>query len=242
MIFGQRTFKTLRTGVLILTTVFSAQLFAESGAIIQHMKDATTLNRERAPRYAALSEGKSLPLSYELILMENLAQLITQSLDDKARIYNAEGIGLFFDDLIDMRFTPLFQKTFGQEGPPVTRITIDVKSLRRRWIKMHKENKQTKIYEEALTLLDEGDLQATNQNCLTRHFVESIARSILNRKWHQDRAATAKLSDPAPILNSFLSIQINSLSWAYSLDRRAYSIQKENIPLFCQDVPAIPYK
>jgi hypothetical protein len=56
------------------------------------------------------------------------------------------------------------------------------------------------------------------------------------------KAKINNLDDPKPLLVSFIKIQLHSLGWAYSLDKRAFEIQnKYGVPLFCQDVPVIQY-
>lgn len=210
--------------------------------IRKHLKDATSLNRKRAPLYARLSSLQSLPLSYELITMENLALVATLNLDLEASVYLKAGIGLFNDDLVDMAETPAFQDHFDQNLAPTKKIAVDTKRLKKRWNKLILNENLETIYQESVWLLEEGELKETNQNCLTRHFVESIARSIKNHQGHREKSKELNLADPKELLLSFLKIQITSLSWAQSLDKRAFPIQKDNIPLFCRDVPHINYQ
>jgi len=217
-------------------------IHAEELPIKKHMKDARIINRHRASLYSELSRGRSLPLSYELITMENLAQIGTANIDLEGKIYLENGIGLFKDDIIDMSLTPEFSPTFKNNDSPVVRIKVETKALRKKWLDLIKKDDLKAIYDEAVDLVDHGTLKETNQNCLTRHFVESVARSLMNMEGHRLKAKDSGLPDPKKLLLSFLKLQIRSLGWAQSLDKRAFPIQKDNIPLFCQDVPAIPYK
>ena len=229
---------------LIVFTLFSLgnSSFASEMAIKKHLTDASKLNRERAILYAKESNGLSLPLSYELITMENLAVLVTHHMDEKAKIYMENGIGLFNDDLIDMKLTPDFRPNFQNNNFPKNRVSLNIKKIKAKWSQNLKDGHLHDIYQDAVYLLEHGELKEINQNCLSRHFVESIARSILNHEGHREKAQSLGLEDPQSLLLSFLRTQIFTLSWAYSLDKRAYTIQKRNIPLFCQDVPVIPYK
>lgn len=234
--------KTIQLSLLVLLLGHSPFTFGNELPIKKHMKDAKKINRERAPLYAKLSGGRSLPLSYELITMENLGQLATSNLDLKAKIYLDNGIGLFNDDLIDMSHTPIFSSTFKNNDYPTVRIKFDIKALKEKWLDLIKKDEVEYIYDEAVDLIEHSALKETNQNCLTRHFIESIARLLLNMEEHRTKAMIFGLEDPKPIILSFLKLQIRTLGWAQSLDNRAFHIQKENIPLFCQDVPPIPYK
>lgn len=211
-------------------------------AIRKHLLDATKLNQERIFKYARLSKGASLGLSRELILMEELGLLATIKLDLKASKYIEMGVNVFKDDLVDMALTPDFSPNYQEISHPIEHQTVSINSIKKKWLKLIETDELDKIYAHTLELLDHGLLREKNQNCLTRHFVESIARSLLNLPIHQNKALELGLKDPKPLIISFLKIQIKSLAWAYSLDTRAFEIQKQNIPLFCQDVPPISYK
>lgn len=230
--------KTLTCLLLLLT---SLNLWAK-GPIKRHLVDATKINQERRPLYEALTNGESKRLSNELILMEKLALLIAGSLDQSAKEYIDHGVMIFEDDLVDMKYTPDFKERFENDQFPTSRISIDIKQLKKRWLKFIKAHDIDLLYQDTVSLLDEKELSHTNQNCLTRHFVESIARFSKNLETHKINAAKNNLPDPSPHLISFIKVQIRSLSWAYSLDKRAYELQnKYGVPLFCQDVPVIQY-
>jgi hypothetical protein len=225
----------------IILLMVSFPLFAEL-PINKHLRDATKLNILRTPLYGELTNQESVKLSYELIAMENLAILFTLKLDLLARPYLKAGINIFKDDLIDMSLTPKFLTHFEDNDAPVEHIKINMSSISKDWVLKVKNNELNEIYLEAVQLLDAGELQNKNQNCLSRHFVESIARSLLNLEGHRTKALELNMEDPIKLIKKFLKVQIRSLSWAHSLDRRAFQFQRENIPLFCQDVPLIPYK
>ena len=223
---------------LVVFTISSAHAYLP---IYKHLSDATKINRERAPKYAELSNNKSLKLSYELIAMERVGILGTIKLDYEAKAYLKHDIGVFHDDLIDMALTPKFSSHYLDNLAPREQIIYKTKPIIKKWKESIKQYDLQAIYDEAVVLLEVGELKETNQNCLTRHFVESIARSILNHEGHRTKALSLGLKDPKEMLLEFLKIQVNSLIWTESLDKRAFKIQKENIPLFCNDVPAIPY-
>ncbi len=233
---------TAKVSLLALICLLSVEVKADFLPIRKHLTDATKINRARAPLYARQSNLKSLPLSYELITMENLAATITIKLDLKAKKYLSKGVGLFNDDLVDMALTPAYSQSFEHNNAPSSRINFDTSSVRKKWITFVNDQNLNQIFNEAVYLLESGELKDSNQNCLTRHFVESIARSVRNHEGHREKSEKLGLEDPKEILVSFLKMQINTLFWAQSLDRRAFDIQKQNIPLFCQDVPVIDYK
>lgn len=233
-------FYSLLTGLILLLSANS--ISARELPIRIHLRDATKLNHDRAFKYAKLTDGKSYRLSRELILMEELALLATINLDLQASHYIEKGVNIFKDDLVDMALTPEFKEQFENDLAPTEQVFIDIKKLEKTWIKHLKADNLDTIYHEAVELLDFGNLKEKNQNCLTRHFVESIARGLMNLETHRKKASELNLEDPKSLALKFINIQIRSLSWAYSLDKRAFPIQKANIPFFCQDVPVIPYK
>jgi hypothetical protein len=234
--------------LFFIATISLQDLRAESEPVFKgdaikiHLKDASKLNRERAFKYAKLSKGQSLALSYELITMENLAVFFTKILDYKAREYGKKGVGLFHQDLVDMKLTPEFRSSFSNNEFPKQRMVLDIKGLRNQWMDYVRNDELEILYKELLEILDNGRLSYKNQNCLTRHFVESIARGLLNLEKHRTKAQEVGLNDPKDISIEFIELQLASLSWAYSLDKRAYKLQQQNIPIYCQDVPPIQYK
>ncbi|MBY0415620.1 MAG: hypothetical protein K2Q18_15710 [Bdellovibrionales bacterium] len=228
--------------LIIATFVVISVAEASSLAIRTHLTEATQLNHDRAPLYAKLTSNKSLKLSQELILMENLAKVATLHLDLQTIDYTKNGVGLFHDDLVEMKLTPAFSETFPNEESPKTRVEIEIKNLKRRWLDLINNDELETVYQEAVNLLDEGALREKNQNCLTKHFVESIARGLMNYEGHLEKSRSSGLADPKAILLTFLKIQIHSLGWTKRLDRKAFPLQYKGVPIFCQDVPQIPYK
>ena len=214
----------------------------EGDAIKTHLSDASKLNRKRALDYSKLSDGQSLALSYELIAMEHLGLLLTKSLDDKARKYGDKGVGLFHQDLVDMKLTPIFRNTFVNNDNPTKRIHLKVNEFKNRWLILIKNDDLDALYQELVETLEKGKLSSKNQNCLTRHFVESIAKGLFNLEKHRLNAQEVNLDDPKELLLKFIKLQITTLNWAYSLDKRAFFLQQKNIPIFCQDVPPIDFK
>ncbi len=210
--------------------------------IQKHLKDATKLNRERMYKYAILTDNESLTLSRELIIMEKLGILATMGLDSAAREYIKNGVPLFEAELTDMRLTPKFSNNFTASNPPTEYQSIKIADFTKLWSKQLKQKNYDELYSTLIDLLENGALKEINQNCLTRHFVESIARSLLLMPVHKNMAKALSLKSPESLSLKFIKLQIRSLKWANSLDKRAFAIQSRDIPIFCQDVPAILYK
>lgn len=227
---------------VLVATIFYGDIFAHDLPIRTHLIDATKINYQRMFRYSKLTNNRSLSLSRELILMEELALIATINLDLKARKFHSLGIPVFLENLTDMSLTPKFEEHFTETIAPTQYQNINIKKLKNNWLTFLKNKDLQNIYTEAIEILDNGYLKEKNQNCLTRHLVESIARSIMLLPEHLHKTEPSLQNELESLSLDFISIQIRSLVWTNSLDKRAFFIQKSNIPFFCQDVPPISYK
>ena len=68
----------------------------------KHLIDAITVNKTRKPIYAAMTKGRSRPLSNFLIWNEYLILPIAWYFDIWARKFNQQGIGIISKDFISM--------------------------------------------------------------------------------------------------------------------------------------------
>jgi hypothetical protein len=77
-------------------------------------------------------------------------------------------------------------------------------------------------------------------NCLTRHFLESIARAAALAP-KQNALARAKLGVPSlEISRQFILSHLAVLKIARQIDAMAAPLQSAGVPIVCQDVPPIP--
>ena len=80
-------------------------------------------------------------------------------------------------------------------------------------------------------------------NCLQRHFLESIART-LNHSIKNYIPALKNSKDKKKymkFLRNYLDKQFLSVKWSRFFDKRAGKYQQKGLKLFCQDIPHIPY-
>lgn len=68
----------------------------------QHLKEAIALNQLRAPLYAARSGGASRCVSRRLVLLEQLTRPFAWLTDQRAKKWNARGVGIVRDDFVPM--------------------------------------------------------------------------------------------------------------------------------------------
>ena len=76
-------------------------------------------------------------------------------------------------------------------------------------------------------------------HCLTRHLLESIARIASLAATGDKKALAQGLPPPRNIFRSMIFGHLAMLDWATSIDRSALPLQKEGLPILCQDIPPI---
>jgi hypothetical protein len=216
--------------------------FPSSGACItQHLKEAMVLNRERMPRYATLSNGRSNEIIRDLISLEQQMLIPSKILDRLARKYHQEGIPVFCQDMMPMHLTPDFESSY-RDGAPALKdyITPSARHI--------KADLRRGLREGGFAGLDYQAMkwyrvyaQEPRFNCMIRHFLESTVRSARLAQKYDQYAQDNKLNSPNRLMLRYLQLSFLSFSQAISLDRRAAPLQAQGIPILCQDVPHIPF-
>jgi hypothetical protein len=230
----------------LLTLIPFPTSFAEAenrcfNAIQNHVKEAIIHNKKVASIYSELSHGSSTLLSWSLIATEEISIFLLKGMEKKAKLYQEKGIALLCEEVVDMKTLPVFQNQLRSELRPVEFFEYDQSKIRKKIKELTDNDQFDRAYqsiESDLIVLD----NYPHQLCLTRHILESIARTLLLSPKHRAAAKKLNLPDPKEIIKDFITIQRRSLPWAYYLDRWAFSLQKEGLMIYCQDVPAIPWK
>ena len=210
------------------------------GPFEQHLRDALALNQKRAPRYAALSQGASIPISRKLILAERLLLPVAWAFDRWAHPYHEAGIPLLTDVFESMdRVPPFVASQAGSSEKP--RLRTSAKRLRgavqRAW--------RTEGFAGASRVLDRARLALAAQpcfNCMVRHLAESALRVANVAEQYTERAQEAGLPSPRLLYSLLLRMHLWGFGLAAWLDDGAAPLQAAGLPILCQDVPTIsPY-
>lgn len=234
------------TTLLLLTLGFISSSFAEErkdcfNSIQKHISEAIEHNSSVKPRYARLSNGDSNRLSATLITLEKMSRLLVKNIERETRIYQQEGIGLLCDELADMKALPPFQESLDYELRPTEFYQYDHKGLNQKLKKLMKQDQLEEAYQ--LVALDLHKLEEMPyQQCLTRHFLESIARTLKLSDKHREEAIQRGLPDPLRLIKKFITLQRRGLVLTNYLDTQAFPLQKNGVLIYCQDVPAILWK
>ena len=209
------------------------------GPFEHHLREAIALNRERAPRYAALSAGASRPISRGLIAAEYLLLPVARWFDGRAAPYHRAGIPLLEDLFVPMERAPAFGSIHleSDDGPRAS--GVRPVAMRRRVSRAYREAEfagAASALAEELSALS----AAPHTDCLVRHLLESALRLATLAPHHVARCAEQGLPSPAPLLARLLRMHLWGFTSAAVLDRRARPLQLRGIPILAQDLPPIP--
>ena len=211
---------------------------ARSSPFTTHLRDAIRLNKERAPRYSALTAGQSRKISRRMIFFERLTIPVAMLFDVCARKYQRAGIPLLSEDMVSMAKTPPFSDRLA--SPPALQrfVPADARGIAKRIRRAYKQQKWSgvsRVAEEEL-----GKLGGSGaHHALLRHMLESVAR-ISHLAPKHSSLARQKGMKPTDTF-SWRLIQLHLLAFpSFSkLDRMAAPLQSRGLPIIHQDVPPI---
>lgn len=207
------------------------------GAFEAHLLEAIALNRERAPRYASLSDGESRIISRMLIMSETLLIPVARWFDRRALPYAAAGVPLLHDVFVSMSLTPAFSTCAVWSPQRAFDPTVAARAARR-----VKEGATKGGFVGAATAIQRElhELEAEPRtNAMLRHLLESARRVAMIAPRSIQQSAARELPDPSRLLGQLLSLHVRGLRGAGVLDRLAYPLQLRGIPILAQDVPPI---
>ena len=209
------------------------------GPFERHLREAIALNRERAPRYAALSRGQSRAISNALIGAEIGLLPVARWFDAAARPYHAAGIPLLEDLFMPMASTPPFQDSRLMSAAAQVVSLKRPRAIRQRVRRAFRAGSfaaAAAVLEEELALLAVDP----ETNCMIRHLLESAHRLTLMAPEQVEQARARGLRSPAPLLRRLLALHLWGLRAANALDRRALPLQRRGIAILAQDLPRVP--
>lgn len=207
-----------------------------------HLQEAIKQNKERLSCYSAITDGKSVHTSSQLIQSETLSLLVAAVLDARAKPFQKKGIAILCDEFVSMSETPAFD-----EGASYLEMPLQAPAIRKesyqKWSNDLKQSLKTggfkAVAKRGTLILDQLSKQP-RYFCMARHLLESIVRGANLAPLHMQKARAKGLKSTESLSRDFMQLQIWALSTADSLDRSAAEIQKHGVPIVCQDVPAIP--
>jgi len=228
--------KKFKIFFLLIFTSFPNISLAE--CLREHLHEAQILNQYRKPLYSKLTKGESEKISNLMIQHEKFARYATVVLLPFAKYFRSRGIPILCEEFISMKLAPKFQIITSEQPISEEYKSPDTKALEER-LKKSLSQSFTKLGEQT-----EKELKVfkdSSFNCMTKHILESIARSAyLSKKY----VVAAKKKDlffsPSSFLHFALKTQIESINQIKDVDIWSAPIQKKGIAIICNDVPHVP--
>ena len=229
--------------LMILSTAIVALpkvVLPQAPCFADHLHEAMTLNRARAPIYTRLSEGKSSALSWRLIAGEVLSLIVAYPLEAWAAVFWRHDIPVLCQDFVPMADTPPIQTQLSDRRPDLAQFrALDTDALAKRirsalasdgFLAAH-----TVLESEIAALAMEPAL-----HCMVRHLLESAARVAWLAPQY-DALAVERDAWWTPSLLSRVLLELHLLSFSLGrdLDRRAAPLAADGVRIICDDVPTI---
>lgn len=208
------------------------------GPFQRHLREAIEVNRARAPAYAALSGGASLPISRALVRSERLLLPVAWWLDRRAEPYHRAGVPLLEDLFVGMDAIPDLPCAPSAPGTPPP-AAPPLGAIRRRIARAFGGGGLAgarPVLEEEVARL----AAAPGFDCMLRHLLESALRLCSRAPLHVRDAGERALRSPEGIVRTLFRLHLRGLGPAARLDARARPLQARGIPILCRDVPPIP--
>lgn len=208
---------------------------------VAHVKEAMELNRQRRELYRDDMNFDAAKVLNRLILVEKLMLPFSYSLDNSVKELQAANIPMWCYDLIPMNTVPEYQT---QVPPPHERyLGFPNKTIHfiKKQMKDFRFKDRNQLY-QSISMVISNDLSNHSYNCVTRHFLESAARTL---KLSDERISITpdhlqnKLSKATEKLIKQLGL---ALSFSKNLDKKAAPIQMRGVPVLCQEMPPIPWQ
>lgn len=206
----------------------------------QHLLEAIEINKNRKPLYASLSKKKSLRISRMLMVTERLSLISSYPLDNMAKYWQKRGVPVMKYEFIPMDETPEFSPEFEDDSNLFSTLpAYDTKAVQQEAGRIY----STKDYKKLAEFMDQkiDELKEFPKHyCMVRHILESIRRGANLTEKHIEKAKELKVKSPEGFCRYLLNSQIMIIHSSSLLDKWAFPLQKDGIPIIYQDVPYIP--
>ena len=209
----------------------------------EHLRHAIAVNRHRSARYAVATDGRSAPLSAQLIGLERATLPIAMVLDRRAQPFNRRGIDVVVGDFVPMHPLPPWDQAprwTGVSTAPARRdLRRTLRALARDGRGMARDGRWMDLANhvaECLADLHTLEHEQAAHFAMTAHLLESIGFAARNA----DRTTRAD-PDVQPLARDLMRVQLVGLRVAIALDLQAQHLHTLNVGILVNDVPAIPF-
>ena len=227
---------------VIAASWFLTTTVASAGPFVEHLNEAISLNSARKPKYAELTQNRSLKISNALINLERLSLFSAYALEMRLASYRRAGIEFFENALVSMDGVPEFVEIVPGRVPLAEEFNeVKLPEIKRRLQKPVSELDFVEIVSETKLLL-RGLAEPAQFHCMLRHVLESLVRGAQAGAYAMEQAEQKHLStkELRTVVKAYLNSHLIIVSSAHQLDQSAVGIQAEGVPILCNDVPPIP--
>jgi len=211
------------------------------GPFEEHLRDAIRINRERRPRYSALTSGKSLFISDILIRSEQLSIPFAILTDLCSIPFRKRGIRVVELEFISMDKIPAFSEKLPFQAPSMSEFTpsrpglmvlnFSLSALKGGWGEASRKLKSELHRLEATPGL----------HLMLKHILESMLRITMLAPVHQRKCKEQRLWISTTPISVYLYVShLLAIPFASWLDWKTAPLLAEGVPILYQDVPAIP--
>ncbi|MFL5782963.1 MAG: hypothetical protein ACJ76H_00055 [Bacteriovoracaceae bacterium] len=200
-----------------------------------HVKQSISINKERRPYYRALTNGKSDAVFSKLIHLEKLILTSAWLYDLRASYFHLRGLPVLKDEFIPMNRAPEFDPA-QRKYPEYDIADVPWRNYQTELRKLVKEKKQEELLSRSREIINEFKGQP-DYWCLTRHLVESIYRFAWFLPKETEQARLKKIRSPEKLLWEIMDYHLLGFSRFVEVDLLSAPIQKEGIPLLCNELP-----
>lgn len=209
-----------------------------AGPFEAHLRAAIRLNWRRAPRYAACSDGASRQVSWMLIASELVLLPAATWFDRRAAPFERAGVPVLDAVFESMDTVPSLCNPPGPPPPgavPTFPVVRTGRQLREAFSADGFAGAAA-VLTRCLARLD----ASSAPHCMVRHVLESARRICTVAPPLAALSAQRRLPSPERMHAHLLRLHLWSVAAAAYLDRRAYPLQVQGVPVLQCDLPAIP--
>lgn len=226
----------------ILAFLFLFPMLALSGERCNtvHVLEAMEINRERRELYKVDGNKDAAKIISRLILLEKVMLPFSAKLDRMVKKLHRANVPIWCEDLVSMNEVPNYQSSV--PVPAQSFIAFEENKLKRlkKMMRKFEFSKRLELYDEIHNIIL-NDMNDPSYHCLTRHFLEAAARSLMLSDKHLESAPDDLKDDVRKAVTKLMRQLSYSLNFSTALDRAAAPIQSKGIPVLCQEMPPIPW-
>jgi hypothetical protein len=205
-----------------------------------HLMEAIKINFQRRKLYARLTKGRSKKISNLMIGFEILSLPTALWLDQEGKKWQKKGIPLMVHEFISMEETPPFREDIPFAFEKLLHLPqFDTDILIQDLKTLFQQNDYPQLIQRCQKALLEIS-SWPHLHCMLRHILESLIRTTNLSLKHQERAKELNLNFNTKACTHLINGHIQAIPGSHLLDRMAFPLQNDGVPIIFQDVPIVP--